>query len=349
MQSVPHNAWPFCPDEVCSGLRELCPNIFAVADVHADRLNSNVFRVRSSAMDGGGPSVVVKRLAPSIAQRNERIIRRWLPGLGLSDIAPAVVGTIVDQSRSWAWQAYEDLGATVLDSRNPDTGVVAAAVDLIGQLHTRAAGSTLLTECRQHLDDLGMPYFVSNIGDAIAGLESLSALEGRFTKAQQMVRARLLERLQVLRESIPFRSQLMLERGGPYTLLHGDLWNINAVVAPTEHGSRVRLIDWDRAGVGPIAYDLSTFLYRFPQSERTWILERYRDAVCRAGWRLPNAADLNVLFETVECARYANRIIWPAAALLTESDESGHDELAQILGWFEALEPVLSTEETRTA
>ena len=48
-----------------------------------------------------------------------------------------------------------------------------------------------------------------------------------------------------------------------------------------------------------------------------------------------------LLFETAECARYASRVIWPAAGLLEGTAEWGHWELDQILGWFEALEPVI--------
>jgi hypothetical protein len=330
----------FGTDEVCALLPEVCPELFVGSGIHVDRLNSRVFRVKS-VMNGGGTSVVVKRLKPSLAQRNELIIRRWLPGIGLPNIAPALVGTIADRSGACVWHVYEDMGTTVLDARNPDVDAVAAAVEVIAQLHTRAATAPLLTECRQHLDDLGMRYFVSNVGDAIGGLDSLCALEETFTSAQCVVRDRLLERLRALRESIPLRARVMRELGGPHTLLHGDLWNINTLVIPSSKGMEARLIDWDRAGVGPVAYDVSTFLYRFPRGERHWILKRYRDAVVRAGWRLPETPDLNLLFETAECARYANRIIWPAAALLTGAAESGHGELAQILGWFEALEPVL--------
>jgi len=348
LRSVLNEAGQFGTDEVCALLFEVCPDLVGGSDIHVARLNSRVFRA-SSSRSGRETSVVVKRLTPWLAERDELVIRRWLPGIGLPKAAPALLGTGGDRGGTCRWHVYEDLGTTVLDARNPRPDAVAAAVELVAQLHTRAAAAPLLTECRQHLDDLGMSYFVSNVGDAIAGLESLGSLEETFTDAQRLVRDRLLERLCTLRESIPLRAEFMLGLGGPHTLLHGDLWTINTLVIPTTTGIEARLIDWDRAGVGPVAYDVSTFLYRFPPDERPWILQRYRDAVGRAGWNLPDAPDLNLLFETAECARYANRIIWPAAALLSEDDESGHDELAQIVGWFEALAPVLSTEETRTA
>src|SRR5207247_1903938 len=72
--------------------------------------------------------------------------------------------------------------------------------------------------------------------------------------------------------------------GRPEPLLHGDLWTINAFVEHTPAGPRARLVDWDRVGVGPFSYDLSTFLFRFPPEQRPRILECYRQAVAAAGW-----------------------------------------------------------------
>jgi aminoglycoside phosphotransferase (APT) family kinase protein len=136
----------------------------------------------------------------------------------------------------------------------------------------------------------------------------------------------------------------MTKWGGPETLLHGDLWAINVFVIPTADGLRARLIDWDHAAVGPPTYDLSTFLLRFPSEHRSWVLELYRQAVAEAGWRLPDERDLNSLFETHEYARFANRIIWPAIALVQDRAEWGYDSLAEIEEWFEQLGPVLPAE-----
>lgn len=327
-------------DDVCALLQELTSEPSADSQFDVDRLNPRVFRVRRRST-GTGESVVVKRLTPALAERNELLIRRWLPSLSLTHAAPALLGTVGDRSATFVWQVHEDLGTTVLDGRHPEPLAVAAAVELFAELHTRAAGTPLLAECAHHLADLGIGYFVSNVDGAIAGLESLKPLEATFTTAQRLVRNRLLERLVTLRESVPSRAGLVRELGGPQTLLHGDLWDINTLVISTAEGVQVRFIDWDRAGIGPVAYDVSTFLYRFAPRERAGILQRYRDAVGRAGWALADASDLNVLFDTAECARYANRVIWPAAALLTEGGDDEHCELAEILGWFDALEPVL--------
>ena len=68
-------------------------------------------------------------------------------------------------------------------------------------------------------------------------------------------------------------------------------------------------------------------------------MSQYGAAV--AGWRLPPRRELNLLFETAELGRYANRLIWPALALVRERADWGFDELAAVEGWFEALRPVL--------
>ena len=39
--------------------------------------------------------------------------------------------------------------------------------------------------------------------------------------------------------------------------------------------------------------------------------------------------------------RFANRIIWPAIALVIDSAGWGHEALAEIEQWFEQFEPVL--------
>ena len=114
---------------------------------------------------------------------------------------------------------------------------------------------------------------------------------------------------------------------------------------PAADGLRARLIDWDHTAVGPASYDLSTFLLRFPSEHRRWVLDLYRKAVAGAGRYLPGERELNRLFETHEYARFANRIIWPAIALVMEHAAWGVEELAEIDRWFGQFEPVLPVAE----
>ena len=61
-------------------------------------------------------------------------------------------------------------------------------------------------------------------------------------------------------------------------------------------------------------------------------------AVAGGGWRLASTSELEVLFDTAEQARYANRVIWPALALVQDHAAWGFPELAEVERWFEALD-----------
>jgi hypothetical protein len=309
--------------------------------VAIERLKTRVYRLRVEA-NGRDTSMVLKRYDPWLARRNELVVRRWLPALGMSDRSPQLLATAADRHGESVWHVYEDLGNGAVDPESGHRIAVNAVVDLIAELHTRAAGHVLIPLCRHYCGDLGVPFVAANVHDAIAVLESLVAGRVELTPERSALRDRLLGRLYQVRDELPWRVQLLQSAGGPDTLLHGDLWTTNTFVAATSDGPAARFIDWDHAAVGPVSYDLSTFLYRFPASERRWILEAYATAVGRAGWHLPPEADLNRLFETAEYARYANRVIWPASALLEERTEWGWINLAEIERWFVALAPALA-------
>src|SRR5437762_1330432 len=123
--------------------------------------------------------------------------------------------------------------------------------------------------------------------------------------------------------------------------LHGDRRSTNTFVATTVDALVAGLIDGDHAAVGPASYDLSTCLYRFPRRERPWILEAYRRRAAGGGRFLPPDPELNLLFETAEYARYANRVIWPAAAILQQNAAWGWEQLTEVERWFDALELAL--------
>ncbi|HET6202118.1 MAG TPA: phosphotransferase [Planctomycetota bacterium] len=323
-------------------LREvLRGKVAADAPVFLHKLKLRVYRLVAEVGDRTH-SLILKRMDAASARRNELVARRWLPAMGLGHACPALLGIAADRAGRYVWHVYEDLGEGRLDAEDPDRRRVEAAVELIARLHVRSAGHPLLPEFRQHGGDLGIYYFRSNLRDAVHSLEALCPSTVEMSGDQRDLRDRLLRRLRALLDEEPMRVRALEEAGGPEMLLHGDLWTINAFVVPAREGGRACLIDWDHAGVGLFGYDLSTFLLRFPAGERPWILDRYRGAVERAGWRLPDGPALNLLFDTAERARYANRAIWPAVALLHgDGAHWGFEELAEVDRWFEALEPVL--------
>ena len=284
-------------------------------------------------------SVILKRSEPPIGQLNRLVAERWLPALRLGDHCASLLATVADRQGRWFWQIYEDLGLDTLE-RQSDRPRVGATTDLIAELHGRGAGHALLPEVRQYGKDLGLAFFAGNVGDAIRGLERLG---GEETPGElRSLGDRLLRRMYPLAVDMPNRAQVLKDAGGPDTILHGDLWRHNAFATVSAGAVHVQLIDWDHVGVGPLAYDLSTFLMRFPAAERPWILDRYRDTLCPAGLQLPSEHELNVLFETAEYARFANRVSWAAMAWLHEGAEWVSIELAEIERWFEALRPILA-------
>ena len=317
----------------------------ASALLQEERLKSRVYRL-TFAVPQGVLSVIVKRLSPAQAVRDELVATRWLPAVGLGGNGPGLLGIAGVRSGECVWHVYEDLGDTAIAARRADAGCAAvpAAARLIAQLHSRFASHPLLAECRQHAEHLDISCFASNVHDAIRSLQAMRPADRALSAEEEALRDRLVARLVPLRDDVPRRAHALAAWGGPETLLHGDLWTSNALAMPAADGYRVRLIDWDHAGVGPASYDLSTFLLRFPVAQRRRVLDLYAASIEGDGWRLPGRPELNLLFETAELARYANRAIWPALAITREGAAWGATELAEVDSWFEALEPVLPEE-----
>lgn len=304
--------------------------------VRVQPLKRHVFRLEV-ASGAQSHSVVLKRLEPGIAQKNLLVAERWLPALGLDDCCARVLGVAAVRRGNFVWHVYEDLGNETLPA-HPGAERLRATVDLIAELHTRAANHHVLPDVRRYAGDLGVQYFMANVRDAIAALEALADAPIKAPRKYAELPARLLNRLVALRDDASRRARVFEQAAGPDTLLHGDLWPINIFVSDRAGESRPRLIDWDKAGVGPFSYDLSAFLFRFPPVERPELLNMYREAVARAGWRLPDMRELDLLFDTAERARYANRVIWPARALVDERAAWGFPELAEVERWFHALD-----------
>jgi aminoglycoside/choline kinase family phosphotransferase len=247
-----------------------------------------------------------------------------------------VRGVVPDRNGRSVWQVYEDLGGYGLDQCDADHQRVGAMVELIAELHARFAGHVLLDECRLFGDDLGISFFNSHVTRSLHVLKSLDPT----LQWQAELRDRLLERVQRLHRERDERAELFRTHGGPYTLLHGDLWTTNTLITENADACRARLIDWDHAGAGPVGYDMSTFLYRFAADDRPWILELYRQALARYGWELPPVRELNRVYETAEYARYACCLAEAASAASRHA--WGFDQLAEIERWFVALEPCLA-------
>jgi tRNA A-37 threonylcarbamoyl transferase component Bud32 len=298
-----------------------------------------VYRV-SAVADGSMRSVIVKRLDLDAAQRNRLVLHRWLPWLGFADAGAALLGAAGGPGADSIWQIYQDAGDATLHAHRFDRERVTAAVETIAELHSVAANHPVVAECRRDGNDLGMHFFTNAVGDALGLLDQLEQGVLRPSREQVALRDRLRGRLATLLDDTPRRAQVMAEAGGPDTLLHGDLWTTNIILHRTGRGG-IRLIDWDRVGAGSFTYDLSILLYRFAANDRAWMLDCYRSAAERAGRRLAGVPELNLLFDTAECARFAYCMSWPAIALLEDGADWAFPALAEIDAWFQAREPAI--------
>jgi thiamine kinase-like enzyme len=291
-------------------------------------------RVYRWPLPRGAPtrSVILKRLDPDVARRTRAVAERWLPALGLEGAAARLLGS-VEGAEGGVWHVYEDLGDVTLAS-DPRPADVQRTIDLVARLHTGAAEHALLSEARDTCHSLGIGYFEDNVAAALQAVRQLLDSEHATTAADARLVDRLHHRLDALLGELDRRRDAFIDLGWPETLLHGDVWPINVSV----RGSDVRLLDWDKAGVGPATYDVSAFLMRLPRDERPTVLERYLRAVGDAGWPLPALERLEVALDTNERARYANRVIWPALALVEGPSGWEFPELAEVERWFEALD-----------
>jgi len=307
-----------------------------VAWIEEQTLKARVHRLRFLAA-GVERTVVTKRLDVAVAKRCELLVRRWLPAAGLEQAAPRLIAASAPAS-GWVWHVYEDLGDQAL-ARRPEEDRVDAALALIARLHVRFAAHPMLDECRSATDDLGIACYIDNVRGAMHALEALCGHSAMVARQHTALRDRLLDRLSRLDAETPARARALADAGSRETLLHGDLWTSNVFVTPTDAGLEARLLDWDRAGVGPPSYDLSTFLLRFPREQRADILDRYDRALAAEGGLPLTRRSLIMNFETAELARCANRLIWPARAIADGDTSWGFTELAEVEQWFEAMEP----------
>jgi phosphotransferase family enzyme len=340
-------------------LRELFGGAVDVRLTTRQKLSrSRVYRVEAES-GGVVRSLILKRVSPHVAQRNEMIVKRWLPAVGLSQAGPSLLAVAAERDGKRVWHVYEDLGDCPLAANDiaphqsgcarlaaprvfhAEPERIEVAVRLIAQIHARYARHPLLAECRLYGSDFGSQFFTSAVTDAIRSLEALLAPERELPAAWTELLDRLLTKMQRLARQQPERTEVLTHFGGPETLLHGDLWPINVMVWPDGQALRASLVDWDSVGVGPVSYDLSSFAGHFPRHDRQRIMDLYLQCMERLGWRFVADTPWNLLFDTAECARLALTIVWDALTALDDPSAWAFEDLNAVDEWFELLEPIL--------
>src|SRR5258708_33728642 len=91
-------------------------------------LKPGAYRLRVEA-NGCVRSLVLKRLEPGVAQRNQLVAKRWLPALGLSEAGPPLLRLAAERNGERVWHVHHDPGDCTLDGRGADPRGVRAAGD----------------------------------------------------------------------------------------------------------------------------------------------------------------------------------------------------------------------------
>ena len=96
--------------ELRDALGDLCSDAKTARITAQQKLRRpHIYRIEIED-DGVTRSVIVKRLSPEIAQRNERVVREWLPAVGLADAGPPLLGVAAERTGQCVWHIYRDLG-----------------------------------------------------------------------------------------------------------------------------------------------------------------------------------------------------------------------------------------------
>ena len=306
-------------------------------------LSADVYQLTLTT--GEPASVVMKRREPGAAHRDRLLVRRWLPAVGLAGAGPSLLATVCEQDGDAAWSVYEWLDGPSLDRIRTDTGDIDRLVDVVASMHVRFAGHPLMAEVRHYGAHLGRDAYAGQLDDAMLALSAARRDPAVRRHLADALLTDLEHAVRRAREETPALLTLLDEVGGPDTVLHGDLWPRNVVAGP----GWLRLIDWERLGVGPAIYDLSTLLLRLPSAARRSVLDRYLTRVAAAGWPLPTVDEVVLLTTALERARLATLISWrvldllQAPAGLAASWATG--QLRSIWTWWHQVDPRPEEEE----
>ena len=118
----------------------------------------------------------------------------------------------------------------------------------------------------------------------------------------------------------------------PQTLVHGELYPSNVLVAAKPNGIRVCPVDWETAGLGPGALDLAALATGWAESAANALVEAYRDETDRV--------DQAAFAETLRCCRLHLAVRWLGwSDTWSPPAEHRHDWLEEALALADEIEP----------
>lgn len=217
----------------------------AVLRVHtADRDNRSQWIVK---IPGGGARSLLDARDEQLNDREVAFFRSALPArLPTGLTAPSAA--VVHDGEGPEWIVMRDIGPALGNPWTPEAAGTAAA--RLALLHAQALADPDLLDL-PWLERAGHHAYAHHIPSGHDNLDALPAdprLADLFTPAQVRALHRCLNAAEALAD---LASRL------PSTLVHGDFTPLNAGL---DAAQTLVLIDWEHVGVGPIGFDLATFV-----------------------------------------------------------------------------------------
>jgi hypothetical protein len=263
---------------------------------------------------GSGPAVIAKRCARETARVECQVYERVLPRIGVR--APRFYGSVTEPSGDYCWLFLGEVSGSAYRSHSSADRVAAAG--WLGRLH----GAASLDEEARQLPDRSPDHY----RDVLASVDEV--LRARLgDRAAGSRRHLLLEA--TLRHCERLRRDWSVLEGlcddGPPTLVHGDFVAHNAFVRTDGSGTSVMVIDWEKAGWGTPAEDISSV-------DLPAYLQAVRDY--RPSTGLETLQRLALAGRFFRCLVFLD---WVVPRIDRERGEAALQDLERCDGWLAAL------------
>ncbi|HZO36320.1 MAG TPA: phosphotransferase [Solirubrobacteraceae bacterium] len=235
-------------------------------------------RVLLKRLDSAGLSDVAELARPAFlrdAGHELTIYREVLPAFG--DGVPALYGGVADAANGRAWMLLEQIEGVPLWQLGAP-GMWEEAACWLARLH---GASIPRSSALRSYDDA---WYERWLRRAVA-FAPCGALD-RIAAAHWRVRQRLA--------------------AWPSTVVHGEFYPSNVLVEDADGAARLRVVDWEMAGVGAGLLDLAALTAGWDQRGRDRLVAAYHAAATAIGGR----ASLAELDEALEYARLQVALQW---------------------------------------
>ena len=311
-------------------LREALVETFgkAAQQLRAEKLDGRAYRVKLEASEHR--SVVLKIFRVPRARRNELVLHRWLPAVGLSDLAPRLLAVAPAPDESSVWHVYEDCGDVTLADRQ-DPGSIRSGLRAIARVHAAFVEHPLLEEITTQGKPPGNYFFdTPELHESVRA--SVERLNGSHDVPRSDTIAKLADCLAALAPLFANSAPI----SGPQTLLHGDLYPSNIVVSNGAHdeGRAARLIDWDRVGIGPFIFDLAFIVGELPPESRQLALNAYRESMEAHLPRWPTPREWQQQFKRVRMGRIVRAIATYVGLFENGNGQYAIEKFEESLSWL---------------